>query len=160
MRRGYCRGGSSVAGHAEARRLNPQKRVSQSIALVLLRLCGTAHPGAVRPTLSDLIGEILTPSEIFRIRCAADNVRLHRSGRKHFHDPVVGALDLAFDTMTLSADAGLALTAYTAEPAAPLPTVWCCWRVGRPTMPRGTPRKRRRPPARSSGDRRTHRKLF
>ncbi len=69
--------------------------------------------------LSDLIGELSTRSETFRTRWAAHNVRLHRSGAKHFHHPVVGELSLSFEAMELSADTGLTLTAYTAEPGTP-----------------------------------------
>jgi MmyB-like transcription regulator ligand binding domain len=43
-------------------------------------------------------------------------VRLHRSGAKHFHHPVGGDLSLGFEALLLSADTGLTLTAYTAEP--------------------------------------------
>jgi MmyB-like transcription regulator ligand binding domain len=46
-------------------------------------------------------------------------VRLHRSGVKHFHHPVVGRVDLMFEAMALEADEGLTLTAYTAEPGTP-----------------------------------------
>jgi hypothetical protein len=46
-------------------------------------------------------------------------VRLHRSGAKHFHHPVVGRIDLMFEAMALEADEGLTLTAYTAEPGTP-----------------------------------------
>ena len=67
-------------------------------------------------SLSDLVGELSTRSETFRTRWAAHNVRLHRSGAKHFHHPVVGDLTLGFEAMELSADTGLTLTAYTAEP--------------------------------------------
>jgi len=66
--------------------------------------------------LTDLVGELATRSDAFRIRWAAHDVRLHRTGAKHFRHPVVGELDLAFDAMELPADAGLTLTAYTAEP--------------------------------------------
>ena len=45
--------------------------------------------------LTDLVGELATRSEEFRTRWAAHNVRLHRTGVKHFHHPVVGTLDLA-----------------------------------------------------------------
>lgn len=65
--------------------------------------------------LSDLVGELATRSAEFRTRWAAHDVRLHRTGVKHFHQPVVGALTLAFDAMELPADAGLTMTAYTAE---------------------------------------------
>jgi transcriptional regulator with XRE-family HTH domain len=69
--------------------------------------------------LSDLVGELATRSEPFRTRWAAHNVRLHRTGVKHFSHPVVGRLDLDFDAMELPAERGLTLTAYTAEPGTP-----------------------------------------
>ena len=69
--------------------------------------------------LTDLIGELATRSDEFRIRWAAHNVLLHRTGTKHFHHPVVGAIDVAFDSMDLLADTGLTLTAYSAEPGTP-----------------------------------------
>jgi transcriptional regulator with XRE-family HTH domain len=69
--------------------------------------------------LSDLVGELATRSDEFRVRWAAHDVRLHRSGVKHFHHPVVGALELAFEAMDLPADPGLTLTAYTPEPGSP-----------------------------------------
>jgi transcriptional regulator with XRE-family HTH domain len=69
--------------------------------------------------LTALIGELSTRSEDFRNRWAAQNVRLHRTGAKKFHHPVVGALDLNFEAMELGADAGLTLTAYMPEPGSP-----------------------------------------
>jgi transcriptional regulator with XRE-family HTH domain len=66
--------------------------------------------------LSDLVGELATRSEEFRTRWAAHNVRLHRTGDKHFVHPVVGPLDLTYDAMEIPAAPGLTLTAYTAEP--------------------------------------------
>ena len=65
--------------------------------------------------LSDLIGELSTQSELFRIRWAAHNVRIHDTGTKRFHHPVVGDLNLTYETMTLAADSGLTMFAYTAE---------------------------------------------
>jgi transcriptional regulator with XRE-family HTH domain len=66
--------------------------------------------------LSDLVGELSTQSETFRIRWAAHNVRFHDTGHKQFHHPVVGDLSLTFETMELSADSGLTMFAFTAEP--------------------------------------------
>ncbi|GIF74612.1 helix-turn-helix domain-containing protein [Asanoa siamensis] len=65
--------------------------------------------------LTDLVGELATRSDEFRVRWAAHNVRLHHTGVKHFQHPVVGRLDLAFEAMPLPADPGLTLTAYSAE---------------------------------------------
>src|SRR3954447_22438774 len=50
---------------------------------------------------------------------AAHEVRLHRSGSKHFVHPVVGPLDLAFEAFAVSSDCRLTLTAYTAAPGSP-----------------------------------------
>jgi transcriptional regulator with XRE-family HTH domain len=67
--------------------------------------------------LTDLVGELATRSEAFRSRWAAHDVRLHLTGAKQFAHPVVGELDLTFNTMALPADPGLTLAVYTAEPA-------------------------------------------
>jgi transcriptional regulator with XRE-family HTH domain len=69
--------------------------------------------------LTDLVGELSTRSEEFRTRWAAHNVRLHRSGSKHFHHPVVGDLHLSFDALELPGEPGFTLTAYSAEPGSP-----------------------------------------
>jgi transcriptional regulator with XRE-family HTH domain len=66
--------------------------------------------------LIDLIGELSTRSEEFRARWADHNVRLHQTGAKRFHHPVVGELTLSFEMMELAADPGLNLLTFTAEP--------------------------------------------
>ena len=66
--------------------------------------------------LSDLVGELSTQSETFRTRWATHNVRIHDTGSKRFHHPVVGDLSLTYERMELLADPGLTLYAYTAEP--------------------------------------------
>ena len=43
-------------------------------------------------------------------------MRLHRTGSKRFHHPVVGDLTLAFEMMELAADPGLNLLTFTADP--------------------------------------------
>jgi hypothetical protein len=66
--------------------------------------------------LSDLVGELATRSEEFRVHWAAHNVRLHTKGVKRFNHPVVGELELSFDRLEVSADPGLMIVAYTPEP--------------------------------------------
>jgi transcriptional regulator with XRE-family HTH domain len=66
--------------------------------------------------LSDLVGELSTRSDAFRTLWGSHDVREHRSGTKRVHHPVVGDLDLTFVGMSLSADPGLALIAYSAAP--------------------------------------------
>ena len=46
-------------------------------------------------------------------------MREHRTGIKSIHHPVVGDLDLNFEAMDLTADRGLQLIAYTAQPGSP-----------------------------------------
>ncbi|MFD8540383.1 helix-turn-helix transcriptional regulator [Streptomyces rubrogriseus] len=69
--------------------------------------------------LSDLIGELSTPSEDFRSLWAAHNVRLHHTGIKRFRHPAVGDLTLAFEALPVPTDPGLVLTAMSAEPGTP-----------------------------------------
>jgi transcriptional regulator with XRE-family HTH domain len=66
--------------------------------------------------LSDLVGELSTRSEEFRTRWAAHNVRIHQTGSKLVHHPVVGDLTLTFERMELAADPGLNFLTYSAEP--------------------------------------------
>jgi transcriptional regulator with XRE-family HTH domain len=66
--------------------------------------------------LSDLVGELSTKSEEFRTLWAAHNVRLHNSGVKHLHHPVVGDLSLNYNGLELAADPGLTMFVYTVEP--------------------------------------------
>lgn len=66
--------------------------------------------------LSDLIGQLSTRSDEFRVRWAAHDVRFHRVATKHIHHPLVGDLTLAFEAMELPADPGLSVMTYSAEP--------------------------------------------
>ncbi len=66
--------------------------------------------------LTDLVGELATRSDAFRTHWAAHDVRLHHTGTKRFHHPVVGDLTVGFNATELPADPGLTLTVYTAEP--------------------------------------------
>lgn len=69
--------------------------------------------------LIDLVGELSTRSDDFRVRWAAHDVRLHRTGRKHVHHPAVGDLHLNFEVMELPADPGLTLVAFHADTGSP-----------------------------------------
>jgi hypothetical protein len=66
--------------------------------------------------LSDLIGQLSTRSEDFRRRWAAHNVRIHTSGVKRLHHPIVGDLDLPFESFPAPADPGQSLLVYAPEP--------------------------------------------
>jgi transcriptional regulator with XRE-family HTH domain len=69
--------------------------------------------------LSDLVGELSTRSEEFRVRWAAHDVKYYRSGIQPFHHPLVGDLTLNYDALEIPADPGQTIVAYTAEPDSP-----------------------------------------
>jgi hypothetical protein len=69
--------------------------------------------------LTGLVGELATRSDFFRAAWAAHDVTLHQAGTKYFHHPVVGDVEVSFDSMELPADPGLTLTVYTTEPGSP-----------------------------------------
>jgi transcriptional regulator with XRE-family HTH domain len=66
--------------------------------------------------LSDLVGELSMQSEEFRVRWAKHDVRYHDTGIKRVYHPIVGHLELTYETMMLAADAELTMFAFTAEP--------------------------------------------
>jgi transcriptional regulator with XRE-family HTH domain len=86
-------------------------------AVAMLRLGAGRDP--YDRGMTDLIGELSTRSDAFRVRWAAHDVRLHRTGLKHFHHPVVGDLHLSYEVMELPADPGLSLIAFSAETGSP-----------------------------------------
>ena len=69
--------------------------------------------------LQDLVGELSTRSETFRRLWGAHNVRTHGTGTKRFHHPDVGELVLAYEELAITAEPGLVLLVYTAEPGSP-----------------------------------------
>ena len=69
--------------------------------------------------LIELVGELSTRSELFRRRWASHDVQFHRSGRKRLRHPIVGQLDLDFESMELSSAPGLQLNVYTAAAGTP-----------------------------------------
>jgi transcriptional regulator with XRE-family HTH domain len=85
--------------------------------VALLRAEAGRHPYDRR--LSDLIGELSTRSDEFRSRWAAHNVQIHTTGVKLIHHPVVGDLDLPYESFPLAADLSTSILTYTAEPGSP-----------------------------------------
>ena len=85
-----------------------------TVAVAVLRAEAGRDP--YHRALTDLVGELSTRSELFRTLWAAHNVRNHDSGSKRFNHPVVGELELSYETMAIAADPTLLLFVYTAEP--------------------------------------------
>ncbi|WP_435736017.1 helix-turn-helix transcriptional regulator [Cellulosimicrobium sp. PMB13] len=69
--------------------------------------------------LSDRVGELATRSDPFRTLWASHDVRDHRAGVKSISHPVVGDLDLDYESMDLTTDRGAQLVAYSAAPGSP-----------------------------------------
>jgi hypothetical protein len=59
---------------------------------------------------------LATRSEDFRVRWASHDVRAYVTGVKRIHHPLVGDLELPFETSPVGADPGQYLLFYTAEP--------------------------------------------
>ncbi|MEU3778670.1 helix-turn-helix transcriptional regulator [Streptomyces sp. NPDC032472] len=71
------------------------------------------------PELARLIGELSMRSEEFRRWWAEHPVQDKTSGRKRFRHPVVGELELSYETLRAADDPDQALITYTAEPGSP-----------------------------------------
>ncbi|WP_345508207.1 helix-turn-helix transcriptional regulator [Terrabacter aeriphilus] len=69
--------------------------------------------------LSDLVGELSTRSEDFRVRWAAHDVRIHNTGLKKLRHAVVGDLDLPFESLPLEPSTSTNLVTYLPEPGTP-----------------------------------------
>lgn len=82
--------------------------------VALLRSELGRHP--TDPHLADLVAEVDAASADFRVRWAANDVQLHRSGTTRFVHPGVGLLVLDFNALELPDHPGLTLKVYTAAP--------------------------------------------
>ncbi|MBB3674801.1 helix-turn-helix transcriptional regulator [Modestobacter versicolor] len=102
-----------------ARDFYPDWAGAASVTVALLRTEAGRRPHDAQ--LRELVGELSTVSEEFRVRWAAHDVRIHHNGAKQFQHPVVGSLDLTYRTLDLSGDDASVrrLTIYTAEPGSP-----------------------------------------
>jgi len=69
--------------------------------------------------LQDLVGELSTRSDVFRRLWGAHDVRTHGAGTKRFNHPVVGEMVLAYEELAITAEPGVVLLIYTAEPGSP-----------------------------------------
>lgn len=100
-----------------ARRFYPDWDFFADVTVANLRTEAGRHPHD--RALHELVGELSTRSEEFRRRWSAHDVRIHTSGTKHFHHPVVGDLVLAYLSVDLRLETSITLTAYAAEPGSP-----------------------------------------
>ncbi|MEV5957730.1 helix-turn-helix transcriptional regulator [Streptomyces sp. NPDC051987] len=100
-----------------SRRFYPDWDQAADIAVAILRTEAGRDPHD--KDLHDLVGELSTRSDDFRTRWGAHNVRHHGTGTKRFHHHAVGDLTLAYEGLEMTAEPGLSLTVYAAEPGSP-----------------------------------------
>ncbi|MFJ3671440.1 helix-turn-helix transcriptional regulator [Streptomyces sp. NPDC090106] len=66
--------------------------------------------------LSNLIGELSTRSDAFRVMWGSHDVHVFRDTTKRLHHPLVGDLELDQETMSLPDESGLSVVVYSAPP--------------------------------------------
>lgn len=66
--------------------------------------------------LMAMVGELSTHSDDFRTWWAGHTVRIHASGAKRINHPVVGALTISYETLTLPSTPGVRIATYLTEP--------------------------------------------
>lgn len=69
--------------------------------------------------LSNLIGELSTRSDAFRVMWGSNDVGAFRDGIKRLRHPVVGELDLEHEALPVPGSAGLSITVYSPPPDSP-----------------------------------------
>ncbi|MFJ8770416.1 helix-turn-helix transcriptional regulator [Streptomyces clavifer] len=73
----------------------------------------------LNPELTAFVGELSTRSPQFRLDWSDQHVYEHQTGRKVFHHPEVGELDVNYDVFQLPGEASTWMTAYTADVRSP-----------------------------------------
>ncbi|GAA4261839.1 helix-turn-helix transcriptional regulator [Dactylosporangium darangshiense] len=101
--------------HAQA--FYPEWAKTARAAVGSLRTAAAAHPRDEQ--LMRLIGELSMRSDAFRTWWAAQDVFVHRHGRKRFRHPAIGELDLAYEGLEVPGDETLTIVTYSAEPGTP-----------------------------------------
>lgn len=66
--------------------------------------------------LSNLIGELSTRSDAFRVMWGSHDVHVFRQSTKRLNHPIVGDLELDQETMSLPDESGLSVVVYSAHP--------------------------------------------
>ena len=69
--------------------------------------------------LMALVGELATRSDRFRIWWGAHTVRTHAAGTKRINHPVVGALTVQYETLSIPSTPGIRIATYLTEPGTP-----------------------------------------
>ena len=84
-----------------------------SLTAAMLRYEAGRDP--LNAEITELIGELATRSPQFRKDWADQDVHEHRTGRKVYGHPVVGAMDLTYDVFEMPGEPGLSIATYTPD---------------------------------------------
>jgi hypothetical protein len=98
----------------EARDLYADWPTIAAETVAILRACVGADLDD--PRLIEIVGELSLKSEDFRRLWARHDVRAKTTGLKRFHNPMVGALTLSYETFAVNGAPGQMLIVYHAEP--------------------------------------------
>lgn len=100
-----------------ARDFYPHWESAADIVVAILRTEAGRDP--YDKAIQDLVGELSTRSDEFRVRWGAHDVRLHGAGRKTFIHPIVGEVEFAYEDMQLVQQPGLTFLIYATESGSP-----------------------------------------
>jgi transcriptional regulator with XRE-family HTH domain len=103
-----------------ARELYPDWQQVARETVAYLRFEASAHPDDA--DLHELVGELSTRSPEFRRWWARHDVREKSHGTKRYRHPLVGELELHYETLALPADDRQTLVTYTAPAGSPSET--------------------------------------
>jgi transcriptional regulator with XRE-family HTH domain len=84
-----------------------------SLTAAMLRYEAGRDP--LNAEITELIGELATRSPQFRKDWADQDVHEHRTGRKVYIHPEVGAMDLTYDVFEMPGEPGLSISTYTPD---------------------------------------------
>ncbi len=87
------------------------------LAVAALRLVAGRHPDD--RALAELVGRLTMSCDEFASRWARHPVRTCTSGVKRLRHPLVGAMELSFESLVIPGTSGQRMIAYTAEPGSP-----------------------------------------
>ena len=102
---------------ARARDLLPQWDRIAADTVAMLRIEAGHHPDD--PDLTELIGQLATRSTEFRMRWAANDVRVHRAGTKTYRHPLIGEVTLPYEDLRVDGATGQVLSVLIPQPGTP-----------------------------------------
>ncbi|MBO8194733.1 helix-turn-helix domain-containing protein [Streptomyces oryzae] len=103
--------------HPDSRALHPDWDELAAETVAAVRAESARYP--CHPRVKAVLTELLDRSPEFRALWADQQVREKFSGRKRVRNPVVGELEITFETFQLTVDTQQTLCTYTVEPGSP-----------------------------------------